>query len=190
MTRIDYPNLDALSDATKTLMEGRPLINVFKMWAHSEALLPLVAQQGATQFVALELSSRHRELLVLALAHALDAPYVWNQHVAISEACGITAHEREAIRLGANWRLGDVPFSDQDHAMLGFARGVVAGGAVSDTVFAVVADQFSRREIVEALSVLGYYFSIARMTTVLNIDSDEPGNASVLDAGIELAGGR
>jgi len=187
MTRIDYPDLDNLSDATKTLIEGRPLINVLKMWAHSEPLLPLIAQLGATQFAALELSPRHRELLVLALAHAIDAPYVWNQHEAISESCGITVRERDAIRLGANWRLADVPFSAADHALLGFARAVAAGATVPPLVFAAVNDRFSPREIVEAVSVLGYYFAIARMTTVLEIESDEPGDSSVLDAGIDLA---
>jgi alkylhydroperoxidase family enzyme len=190
MTRIDYPDLAKLSDSTKTLIEGRPLINVLKMWAHSEPLLPLIAQLGATQFAALELSPRHRELLVLALAHALDAPYVWNQHEAISEACSVTAREREAIRLGAHWRLADAPFSDADHATIGFARAVVAGAAVPPLEFAAVRDRFSPRAIVEAISVLGYYFSIARMTTVLDIEIDEAAHASVLDAGIDLANGR
>jgi alkylhydroperoxidase family enzyme len=189
MTRIDYPDLDRLSDSTKTLIEGRPLINVLKMWAHSEPLMPLIAQLGATQFAALELSPRHRELLVLALADAIEAPYVWNQHEVISESCGVTQRDRDAIRLGSPRSRPDAPFDAADCAMLDFARAVADGPTVPTAVFAAVSGLFSPRQIVEAVSVLGYYFTIARMTTVLEIESDEPGHDSVLEAGIELAGG-
>ena len=189
MARADYPNLDELTDSTKALIAGRPLINVLKMWAHSEPLLPLVAQLGATQFAALELTPRHRELVVLVVAHALDAPYVWNQHVAISEACGVTAREREAIRLGTNWRLADAPFSNADEAVLEFAIAVVSGPRVPNSVFAAARAHLSERAVVEAVSVVGYYFTVAKMTTTLEIESDEFADATVLDAGIDLARG-
>jgi alkylhydroperoxidase family enzyme len=187
MTRIDYPRLDRLTDPTKALIAGRPLINVLKMWAHSEPLLPLIAQLGATQFAALELSPRHRELVVLVVAHALDAPYVWNQHVAISEACGVTGRERDAIRLGAHWRLSDAPFAPADTAILDFALAVSTGPRVSDSVFVAARQQLSDRAVVEAVSVAGYYFTIAKMTTTLEVESDEFADATVLDAGIDLA---
>jgi len=189
MARTDYPNLDELTDSTKALIAGRPLINVLKMWAHSEPLLPLVAQLGATQFAALELTPRHRELVVLVVAHTLDAPYVWNQHVAISDACGVTAREREAIRLGINWRLTDAPFSNADEAVLEFAIAVVSGSRVPDSVFSAARSHLTERAVVEAVSVIGYYFTVAKMTTTLEIESDEFADATVLDAGIDLARG-
>jgi alkylhydroperoxidase family enzyme len=187
MTRIDYPNLDRLNDQTKALIAGRPLINVLKMWAHSEPLLPLIAGLGATQFAALELTPRHRELVVLVVAHALDAPYVWNQHVSISGACGVTGPERDAIRLGVHGNPSDAPFGAADRAVLDFALAVVTKSRVSDSVFAAARQHLSDRGVVEAVSVAGYYFTVAKMTTTLEVESDEFADATVLDAGIDLA---
>jgi alkylhydroperoxidase family enzyme len=187
MTRLDYPDLEGLTDQTKALIAGRPLINVLKMWAHSEPLLPLIAGLGATQFAALELTPRHRELVVLVVAHALDAPYVWNQHVGISGACGVTGAERDAIRRGEHGQLSDAPFGAADRAVIDFALAVVTGPRVSDSVFAAARQHLSDRAVVEAVSVAGYYFTIAKMTTTLEIESDEFADATVLDAGIDLA---
>lgn len=155
------------------MVEGRALNNVLRMWSHTETLLPLVAQFGATQFLSLQVSRRHRELIVLAVAHALESPYVWNKHETIATASGVTAREQDAVRLGADVPAADAPFGAADTALLDFARAVALGPKVSDDVFATMREHFTEREIVETISVVGYYFTIARMTTVLDIQDDD-----------------
>ena len=188
MARIDYPDLTSLGPETTRLIAGRPLINVLRMWAHSEPLLPLIAGLGATQFASLRLSPRHRELVVLAVAQALDAPYIADQHASISDACGVTAAEREALGLGAHWQLGGAYFTTAEVVLVQFAIASLGAAVVPDYYFAAMRRTFSAQEIVETLSVVGYYFTIARMTTVLEIESDAAGDTSVIDAGIAMAG--
>lgn len=190
MARINFPDLTQLSDSTLELIAGRPIINVLRMFAHSEPLLPVVAQQGATQFGLLSLTPRHRELIILAAAAALEAPYIWDQHVSISEHCGINDEQRKAIRTEAQWANANAPFAEPDKAVLKFAFAALEGSTVADTDFAMLSRHLSERQIVEAVTVLGYYFTIARMTTILEIEIDAPGDQTVLDAGLKFVGVR
>jgi len=190
MARIDYPDLSALTDTTERLLGGRPLINGLRMWAHAEPLLLQIAQLGATQLAELRLSPRHRELIVLAVANAMESSYVVAQHTAISASCGVTEAERRALALTSQWELSDATFTSTERALIRFAIAVLESPLVRENEFAGMRRHFSEQEIVETITIVGFYFTVARMTTTLAIENDASDDLDGFDTVLELGGVR
>ncbi|MFC4944256.1 carboxymuconolactone decarboxylase family protein [Pseudonocardia sp. GCM10023141] len=85
-------------------------------------------------------------------------------------AAGIDDPTRAAIRAGT---FDDPALSAADRAVGQFTAAVTAGPAVSGELFDTVRAQLSAREIVELLQVLGYYWMLGRISTVLDIEPTE-----------------
>jgi alkylhydroperoxidase family enzyme len=63
-----------------------------------------------------------------------------------------------------------------------FAAAVVASPFVSDDVFTAVHAELSARQIVEALQVIGFYWSFGRVATVLRVEIEPDHGIAVVQA--------
>lgn len=160
MARIDRPDLEALTAPVKTLM--------------------------ATQLASMELSPRHQELVILAVAHSLNAPAVVAQRPPILRSSGVTDRERVALSAGAQWDLA-MAFDPTETAFIRFALAVLEAPKVSDKTFLGMRQHFSDREIVETIRLVGQCFTIAKLTSVLEAGSDTSGTTDAFDTGIHFA---
>lgn len=139
------------------------------MWAHSPSTLPHAISLGTACFRDTSLSPHNRELVCLLTAHRLSCDYQWKQHVQIAKATGVPGAKIEAIK--ADQITGD-EFSELERVLLAFLDEVLKGPEVSDAVFGEARKYFSDQALVEVVTMQGFYYSLARIATVFQVDPE------------------
>jgi len=154
-------------------------LNIFATMAHHPKLLKRWSAFGATLLFGGELPGRDRELLILRTAWLCKAEYEWGQHVLIGRASGITDDEIERIPV--------VEISDEwsplDAALLRAVDELHEQQAISDETWAVLADAYSYRQLIEVCMVVGQYHMVAFTLNSLGVELEaEPGLARFPEA--------
>lgn len=158
MGRLPYPPYEDKFFAAV----GKPTINVMKMLSYSSATIEQWGTIGNAQFARLELSKKNREHVILLAAAKFHSSYEWDHHVPLSARFKITDRQREEIRKAGegkgyfaryDWSTNEAEFSGSEEVLLRFVEAVIDAGEVDDALWARVKDTFSRREIVEMISV-------------------------------------
>jgi alkylhydroperoxidase family enzyme len=168
--RLNEPDPEAIPDDVARLLENLPPDPMFRMLSHAPSTIEPLLNFARSLYTGLNLPVRLREVAILTLAEATNASFVWTQHIPISAAAGIDDRTREAIRA----RTFDSPvLSAADRAVAQFTVAVAGGSVVSDELFDSIRPRLSAREIVELLQVLGYYWMLGRISTVLDIEPTE-----------------
>jgi alkylhydroperoxidase family enzyme len=168
--RLSEPDASAIpADITRVLADLPP-DPMFRMLSHSATTIPPLLNLARTLYTELELPDRLRELAILTLADATDASFVWTQHVPISATVGIDDEARRSIQ---NHTLDSPGLSEADKSVLRFSSSVAAGPAITDECFAALREHLSDRQIVELLQVLGHYWMLGRISTVLDVKPTE-----------------
>jgi alkylhydroperoxidase family enzyme len=180
MPRLPYPARDSMPAELAELLGSMPRNNITEMFAHATSLATPFLRLAQAQFTALELSVRQRELVILAVAGLVDCEYEYAQHVPVSAAAGIPPALCERIRNG-DFTAPDDP---AEQALLAFVLAVVQAPRVSDDVFERARRQMSARQIVETLQLVGFYWALGRICTVLDLELDHP---SGLDSVLAVA---
>ncbi|MFH8561794.1 carboxymuconolactone decarboxylase family protein [Streptomyces sp. NPDC017988] len=170
MSRIPCLDTEALPEALRSLSQGR-IINVYRMLGHAPRSVTQIARLGASLFADASLGATDRELLILTYATVFEAEYEWAQHVPISRAVGVTDAQREAVR---HRRYDAEVFTPAQQALLGFAAAAAASPLVDDARHAAVAAHYTEEQIVETLVLAGFYYLLARVCTVLDVEIDAP----------------
>ena len=186
MARIDLPDdavIDTLPPDLQQAARSGSMINVFRTLLRSPAITIPVVQLGSAQFAAGSLPPADRELAILAAGACFHAPYETAQHKPISRAVGVTDDQRAAIAQ-QHWTAPCFPPAQQ--ALLAFVAAVAADPTVDDTILDAMCNHYSDTQVVETVVLVGYYFLIARVTTVLDVPIDPPADDRVLNAGIAL----
>ena len=176
----------SLDDAPRLLLKaaetGR-LINVFRMLMHTPDIGAEVARLGSAIFASSDLTDIDRELAILACGACFQAPYEVSQHEPISRAVGVSEEQRAAVA-EKRWNAGC--FTAAQRALLAFVAAVADAPAVPDAAFTAIQQHYSDRQLVEAITLTGNYFLIARLTTVLNVPLDPPADDAVLRADLAM----
>jgi alkylhydroperoxidase family enzyme len=141
------------------------------MLGHAPRSVTQIARLGAALFADASLGATDRELLILTYATVFEAEYEWAQHVPISRAVGVTDAQREAVR---HRRYDAEVFTAAQQALLGFAAAAAASPLVDDARHAAVAAHYTEEQIVETLVLAGFYYLLARVCTVLDVEIDAP----------------
>jgi alkylhydroperoxidase family enzyme len=185
MARIAYPRREDLSKGFRDLLESMPRHAPVEMLAHSENLNRAFLRTAQVQFTDLELSPRHRELLILTVAALVECEYEYSQHVSISEAAGIDPSLRESIWSGA---LDEADLADEaDRALVGLVRDIIGSPQVSDERFLQARAHLSDRQIVETLQLVGFYWGLGRLCTVLHLEIDTVDGVASMDSVANLS---
>ncbi|HYZ52049.1 MAG TPA: carboxymuconolactone decarboxylase family protein [Streptosporangiaceae bacterium] len=175
--------LDGAALPMQKAAEVGPLINVFRMLMHTPDIGAGVAQLGSAIFAASALTDVDRELAILACGACFRAPYEVSQHEPISRAVGVSDEQRAAVA-EKRWNAGC--FTAAQRALLAFVAAVADAPAVPDAAFNAMRQHYSDRQLVEAITLTGNYFLIARLTTVLNVPLDPPADDAVLRVGLAM----
>ncbi|KAJ9148519.1 hypothetical protein NKR23_g4887 [Pleurostoma richardsiae] len=157
-------------------------LNVLKILSLSSATFKHWAELGSAQFKDLELPRRERELVILLSTSKFPSTYEWTHHVPISAKFGITDVQREELSRAGTQKgyfasqekgQGETHFTSKEMTLLLFVEAVIEGPEVSDALWERVKADFSEREIVEVISLQGFYYMFSRLTTVLQIEMDD-----------------
>ena len=185
MSRIAIPDvpIESLPAEWQDAARTGALVNVFRMMLRSPQIATLVVKLGAAQFGSGSLPPADRELSILTAGACFDSAYEVSQHEQISQSVGVTSSQRAAVAVG-QWDSPD--FSESQQALLAFVAAVAASATVPDAVFESVQRHYSDQQIVETVILTGFYFLIARVSTVFELPQDPQEGDSVLRAGVSL----
>ena len=179
MARIPYVDLEAASQRVREELEKLPAkLNIFRMVANAETLLPHFLRLGGAILSRQQLDARLRELVILRVARLSPSEYEWTQHVPIGKACGITQEQIDALAAG---NAAAACFDETDRLVLRFTEETVRDVRVSDATLAAATARFSRREIVELILTVGFYMMVARLLETTGVDIDPPAGLAIVD---------
>ncbi|MCW2660792.1 MAG: hypothetical protein JWP83_1944 [Mycobacterium sp.] len=170
MPRLQKPYTDTIPEDSRTFLAQFPPDEMFQMLSHSPAMVQPFIRLGLTIYSSLHLPVRTREVAILALASAVQSEFVFAQHIPISEKAGVTERIREMIR-DQNYTNPALP--EEDRAVIQFTAELIEKPHMSDEVFASARKFLSDREIVELLQVCGYYWTLSRLCTVLQVETTQ-----------------
>ena len=176
MSRIPCLGNEALPESLRSLAQGR-VINLYRVLAHAPQSVEQIARLGAALFTEGGLSAVDRELLILTYATGFRSEYEWAQHIPISQAVGVADEQRAALRRGDH---DAEAFSAAQRALVAFGAAVAAGPTVDDACYARLRQHYDDEQVVEALVLAGFYFLVARVCTVLDVEIDAPEGDEVL----------
>ncbi|KAL4869582.1 hypothetical protein BDV12DRAFT_196209 [Aspergillus spectabilis] len=176
MARLPYPNFRAQHTSPK-----HTTINVLKLLSYSPSTVTHWAHIGNAQFNSLEISNRDRELVILLSTAKFKSNYEWTHHIPVSRKAGVTDLQRAEIEKagkvrkyfsegGFDERAG---FSEKDAILLRFVEAVIEEGVVGEEHWGRMRGVFSDREVVEVISLQGFYYTFSRLTTVLDVEIDD-----------------
>jgi len=132
---------------------------------HNAALFERHTAVGLYFLSESTLSPRERELAVLRIAWLCQAPYEWGEHVHIARRIGLDGNDIERVIIGstaAGW-------SELDRAIVAGVEELHTNAAISDATWAVLAQHWSKAQLIEFPLLVGVYQSTAYLQNSLRM---------------------
>ncbi len=106
---------------------------------------------------ALTLDPRDLEIVILRTAWLCRSAYTWGEHVSFGKRAGLTAEEIEWLTKGS-----EAPgWTARDRALNCLAEELHEDACVGDATWAVIAEHFTDKQIIELLMMVGFYHEVA-----------------------------
>lgn len=168
MARVPLVDRDDLPEEYQYLLGEDALgeRNIFRAIGNSPRVLQSYMRYGTTLWEAGELTTRERELLILAVARALRSEYEWHQHVDIGREAGLGTDEIAAI--GREEFENFEGFDDRDRALLAYAD-AFARGEVTDTIHEDLAEFCETSTLTGIAMLCSHYVATARALDALEV---------------------
>lgn len=170
MPRLPYFDDSDAPESVVNVLTRTPL-TLLQMVAHAESAFEDWLAYSNSLLTVLELDPVLRELAILQVAHLERSEYEWVQHVSIGQALGVTEAQISAIESGDE---ADASLSEDESALLGFAREVILDGSANEDAVADMEARIGARGVVELLLVLGHYIAIARFVASTGLEPQAP----------------
>ncbi|KAH7018147.1 AhpD-like protein [Microdochium trichocladiopsis] len=184
MARIPYPPLPPAPKKDGTTTTPRPPPpNVSRVLAHSTGTATHWGAVANAHFTALQLDAKLRELAILLTTAKLGSTYEHTHHSLISAKFGVSDAQRAWIgdkaRLAEGGVLNSVQqggkeqeglFTDKEKVLLVLVENVVERKDVGEELWKSASGFFGERELVEIVSLVGFYFTFSRITTVFEVE--------------------
>ncbi|MDX2849352.1 carboxymuconolactone decarboxylase family protein [Actinacidiphila glaucinigra] len=167
MPRLTDPDPASFPDDVRQYLTTLPPDPMVKMLSHSAGTVKPFVELARAQVTAQRLPARSRELVILTVAACTECAFVAAQHEPVAQSAGVDETTLRLIRAGD---LDNPAIALPDRALIRLAAEVVRHPRVSDEVFGLARSFLSEREFVEVLQVVGYYWSFARIATVLDVE--------------------
>jgi alkylhydroperoxidase family enzyme len=172
MARIPYIDDTIISQALG--LKGNA--NLLRIVYQSPKLGKAFADFFAAAPTGLALSPKLRELLILHTAWHTQSEYEWMPHQEIARSLGVTAAQLASIQQG---QIQSFAFNEKEKNLLQFLSRIAASQSLSRDHFEEARKQFSDRELVEIVAVQGFYYTIATLASVFELEIDSPTGTEV-----------
>lgn len=114
---------------------------------------------------AMTLNTRDLELVILRTGWLCRSDYIWGEHVNFGKNAGLTQEEIEWLAQGstaAGWNA-------RDRSLNRLAEELHENACVSDETWAEIAENFTDKQIIELLMIVGFYHEIAFLYNSLRV---------------------
>jgi 4-carboxymuconolactone decarboxylase len=168
--KIPLPADDDLEPEQRELLARLPPLNIFRMLAGApRAVRPFLALGGAVLSSALD--ARRREIAVLRVAHATNAPYEWAQHEQLARNVGVSQAEIDAIR--EEERV--LSLDEECNLICRVADEVTRDVRLSDEALEQIIERYGARQAAELILLVGCYNMVSRFLESTRVEvEDEP----------------
>jgi alkylhydroperoxidase family enzyme len=175
MARVPYPDPATLSpEARESLAKVAPL-NIFRMLAGGEGLMPAFLKLGNYLLFKSKLDPILREIAIIRAGVLSKAKYEVHQHERIGRDIGMSEPLIEAMHKGP-----DHPaLNEMQRLVLRYTDDVVLNVRASDATFKPLAARLSLQEMQELTMTIGFYMMVSRYLETFDIDIEAPGTAGV-----------
>ncbi|MCU1252224.1 MAG: hypothetical protein JWQ49_5253 [Edaphobacter sp.] len=165
MTRLPY-----IDDASVPQTFGlKGTINLLRIVYQSPKVGEAFAHFFAAEFTGLALSPKLRELLILHTAWHTESEYAWTPHQAIARSVGVTDAQLASIQQD---QIQSFAFNVKERKLLQFLSRIATSHTLSRDHFEEARKHFSNRELVEIVAVRGFYYTVAMLASVFELEND------------------
>ena len=171
MTRIPYPDAEALPEDTKLQLEKLAPLNIFRMLSHAPHLLKPFVGMGTAFLQNGKLDPVTRECVILRVGYLSNAKYETTQHEAIGLAVGMDADLIEAVKAGPS----SEGLSHEQKLALTFTDHLVTHPHPSDGALKPVLKHFGAELLEELVLLIGYYMMVCRFLETFGVEVEEGG---------------
>ncbi len=170
--RIPPLPVDERDDQVQELLGGvgltGPASNIFDTLVRHPGLFRRWLPFGG-KLLSGKLPARDRELLILRTGWHCRSEYEWGQHVLIARSVGITDDEIAAVTAGP----GDPSWSAFDRVLLTAADELHNEASISDATWAVLAEHYDERQLIEVPMLVGHYHMVAFTLNSLGVQRED-----------------
>ena len=159
---------EVAEELARMMPPGVPPIGLFRTVAHNPRVLS--RWRGGALLDKGSIALREREIVILRTTARLGAEYEWGVHIAFFAAkAGITEAERAAtVHAGAE------DWSGAEALLVRIVDALVDDATLSDALWAEAAARFTPAQVVEILSLVGFYHLVAFVVNATGV-AREPG---------------
>lgn len=175
MTRLPYPDLDALDAASRRRLEERLPLNIYRMLCHAPTFFPGWMDLGRAVLYEAQLPARLRELAILRVACLCGSAYELHQHRKIALAVGIGPAQIDAV---ANDPSGPL-FDERDRDVLLATDRLVRDVRIDEPLFGRLRTLLGDRQVMELIISVGFYMMVARVIENSGVPIEEGGGPSL-----------
>ncbi|WP_329171327.1 carboxymuconolactone decarboxylase family protein [Streptomyces sp. NBC_01477] len=171
MSRISFPDWSVLSLDTQAAVDRFPvLINSVRALTAAPTLTAPLLDLVTSILTRLEISARHREMLILLISYETDCVYEWVQHVPQAHRAGFPDEEFPLL-IDEERRSAD----EADNALLKFARCYLRSSGCDEAHLHLLREHFSDRQTAEVLLLLGAVRMFTLYINALGLEIDAAG---------------
>jgi 4-carboxymuconolactone decarboxylase len=174
MSRIPKANRESLSDKDRKIWDhihsarkggGGP----YSMLMHVPELAARVA--ATEDYFRLEsaLSDADREIIILAAARELGAHYPWARHEARAHQAGVRKEVIETLRVKGSL----AGFTPREKLLAEIPLSLMREHGLSDELFARAQQELNRRQLIEAIALVGHYSAIGFVANSFDLEAPE-----------------
>jgi 4-carboxymuconolactone decarboxylase len=162
------PAPEVAEELAKTVVGGSRPANIFTTLAHHPRLLRRFNVLGGLFLGRGLLPPRDRELVILRVGWRCQAVYEFGQHTRLGQAAGLT---REEVAMICADPLDGWPGPDGD--LLRAADELVVDHTVGDATWRRLSDRFDQAELLELVTLAGFYVMVSGLVNSVEIELDE-----------------
>lgn len=145
------------------------LAGPFNAMLYSPAIGQALQALGSALRFGGSLAARTRELVICAVAVALDSDYEWYSHSRVATGAGVSTAELESLSNG------EVPrtLSNAEKTALRLASALLAGHGVDDKVHSDALQHYGHAGITELSVLVGYYQTLTGLLAAGDVPAPE-----------------
>lgn len=143
--------------------------NIERLWAHHPDLVAGQRSYQAHWVQGSQLPRRDQELAILRVAWLCRCEYEFGQHVRLSRRHGVDEEDTVRVLAGpaaAGW-------SDCERLLLEAVDELLDSSTISDRVWDGLAQQYSAPQLLDFLSVVGRYWTVAVVANSVRLPRED-----------------
>jgi alkylhydroperoxidase family enzyme len=175
MARVPYPDPTTLQPETQEMLGKLAPLNIFRMLAGGEGLMPAFLKLGNYLLFKSKLDPILREVAIIRAGVLSKAKYEVHQHERIGRDLGMSEALIKAMHTGPD----DPAPSEMQRLVMRYTDDVVKNVRAGDATFKPLAERLSLQEMQELTITIGFYMMVSRFLETFDIDIEQPGTAGV-----------